>query len=173
MHWRPSKWIESTRPVMLNLTLGGSVPFTIVGKHSWVGLGLAQPFKFLLLLLLFILYYLSLYTIYLCPLITQSPPPRPLPYSGISCILIGHLLGSTLTAITVLLFAITVLLFTLSSFVDFEVTQKIILNEITNFSLTLFLQIFGNAAFIKLKVPWHLVCASYMISIFHLQRLQL
>ena len=38
----------------------------------------------------------------------------------------------------------------LSSFVDFEVTQKIILNEITK---TLFLQIFGNAAFIKLKVP--------------------
>ena len=92
---------------MLNLTLGGSVPFTIVGKHSRVGLGLAQPFKFLLLLLLFILCTPFIYV----PLLPNSPPPRPLPYSGISCILIGHLLGSTLTAITVLLFAITVLLF--------------------------------------------------------------
>ena len=37
------------------------------------------------------------------------PPPRPLPYSGISCILIGHLLGSTLAAI--ILFYCLLLLF--------------------------------------------------------------
>ena len=40
-------------------------------------------------------------------------------------------------------------------------------NKITK---TLFLQIFGHAAFIKQKVRWH--STIYMISIFHLQRLQ-
>ena len=40
-------------------------------------------------------------------------------------------------------------------------------NKITQ---TLFLQIFGHAAFIKQKVRWH--STVYMISIFHLQRLQ-
>ena len=40
-------------------------------------------------------------------------------------------------------------------------------NKITQ---TLFLQIFGHAAFIKQKVRWH--STIYMISIFHLQRLQ-
>ena len=45
--------------------------------------------------------------------------------------------------------------------------NKIEYNKITK---TLFLQIFGHMAFIKEKVGWH--STIYMISIFHLQRLQ-
>ena len=43
-------------------------------------------------------------------------------------------------------------------------------NQYNKISKTLFLQIFGHATFITQKVRWH--STSYMISIFHLQRLQ-